>query len=169
MVCSDRAYSSRPLAEDEAAGDASSSQPTRLPRLEYSNRSATFGSPEAGTSPFPSTSSTTRCQILSCQLRTNSSGFWGDFLAVTIVGWFAIALIENARCLSFTLTTKLSTSGSLKVCNWRSTKRTGADSRSDRAVLQGERDRKSTRLNSSHQIISYAVFCLQKKRPRPTP
>src|SRR5947208_11831993 len=27
------------------------------------------------------------------------------------------------------------------------------------------RDRKSTRLNSSHQIISYAVFCLQKKRP----
>src|SRR5258708_29895278 len=29
----------------------------------------------------------------------------------------------------------------------------------------GEReiDRKSTRLNSSHQIISYAVFCLKKK------
>src|SRR5258708_19011654 len=25
-------------------------------------------------------------------------------------------------------------------------------------------DRKSTRLNSSHQIISYAVFCLQKKQ-----
>src|SRR5258708_28571679 len=38
-------------------------------------------------------------------------------------------------------------------------------------------DRKSTRLNSSHQIISYAVFCLKKKKdshhsthpiPRPT-
>src|SRR5258708_27691860 len=27
------------------------------------------------------------------------------------------------------------------------------------------RDRKSTRLNSSHQIISYAVFCLKKKKP----
>src|SRR5258708_24904103 len=26
-----------------------------------------------------------------------------------------------------------------------------------------EADRKSTRLNSSHQIISYAVFCLKKK------
>src|SRR5438552_7755818 len=26
-----------------------------------------------------------------------------------------------------------------------------------------EEDRKSTRLNSSHQIISYAVFCLKKK------
>src|SRR5207244_10390924 len=28
----------------------------------------------------------------------------------------------------------------------------------------GQRDRKSTRLNSSHQIISYAVFCLKKKK-----
>src|SRR5438552_5524066 len=28
----------------------------------------------------------------------------------------------------------------------------------------GSRDRKSTRLNSSHQIISYAVFCLKKKK-----
>src|SRR5258708_24161123 len=27
-------------------------------------------------------------------------------------------------------------------------------------------DRKSTRLNSSHQIISYAVFCLKKKNRR---
>src|SRR5258708_11448429 len=26
------------------------------------------------------------------------------------------------------------------------------------------RDRKSTRLNSSHQIISYAVFCLKKNK-----
>src|SRR5947208_2007955 len=29
--------------------------------------------------------------------------------------------------------------------------------------FSGLRDRKSTRLNSSHQIISYAVFCLKKK------
>src|SRR6204780_92248 len=28
-------------------------------------------------------------------------------------------------------------------------------------------DRKSTRLNSSHQLISYAVFCLKKHRQRP--
>src|SRR5207244_12417493 len=28
-------------------------------------------------------------------------------------------------------------------------------------------DRKSTRLNSSHQIISYAVFCLKKKKQNP--
>src|SRR5215216_7601896 len=30
------------------------------------------------------------------------------------------------------------------------------------------RDRKSTRLNSSHQIISYAVFCLKKKKKTPS-
>src|SRR2546430_13267368 len=30
------------------------------------------------------------------------------------------------------------------------------------------RDRKSTRLNSSHSQISYAVFCLKKKRTRTT-
>src|SRR3712207_7448862 len=29
---------------------------------------------------------------------------------------------------------------------------------------RGDRDRKSTRLNSSHANISYAVFCLKKKK-----
>src|SRR5256885_6059480 len=42
------------------------------------------------------------------------------------------------------------------------------------AVLRfGEVDRKSTRLNSSHLVISYAVFCLKKKnapaQPFPSP
>src|SRR5258708_5850417 len=32
------------------------------------------------------------------------------------------------------------------------------------STLRSTRDRKSTRLNSSHQIISYAVFCLKKKK-----
>src|SRR5256885_12021296 len=31
------------------------------------------------------------------------------------------------------------------------------------------RDRKSTRLNSSHLVISYAVFCLKKKNKYATP
>src|SRR2546422_6332485 len=30
---------------------------------------------------------------------------------------------------------------------------------------RGQVDRKSTRLNSSHGYISYAVFCLKKKKP----
>src|SRR5205085_9714414 len=32
-------------------------------------------------------------------------------------------------------------------------------------ALDGDADRKSTRLNSSHSQISYAVFCMKKKKP----
>src|SRR2546426_2940445 len=32
------------------------------------------------------------------------------------------------------------------------------------AEVKGWQDRKSTRLNSSHLVISYAVFCLKKKK-----
>src|SRR5438034_6338086 len=31
---------------------------------------------------------------------------------------------------------------------------------------EGTKDRKSTRLNSSHTVISYAVFCLKKKKKK---
>src|SRR2546426_7893449 len=33
-----------------------------------------------------------------------------------------------------------------------------------RSEIRGREDRKSTRLNSSHLVISYAVFCLKKKK-----
>src|SRR5260221_5718992 len=33
-----------------------------------------------------------------------------------------------------------------------------------RPPIVRQRDRKSTRLNSSHTVISYAVFCLKKKK-----
>src|SRR5256885_11583722 len=47
----------------------------------------------------------------------------------------------------------------LKQTQWRIAGPKGA------AVLLGmKRDRKSTRLNSSHLVISYAVFCLKKKK-----
>src|SRR2546426_8849857 len=36
------------------------------------------------------------------------------------------------------------------------------------AVLAERRDRKSTRLNSSHLVISYAVFCLKKEKKQNT-
>src|SRR3989454_9285458 len=35
--------------------------------------------------------------------------------------------------------------------------------RRPRALPDADEDRKSTRLNSSHLVISYAVFCLKKK------
>src|SRR3712207_6906997 len=37
------------------------------------------------------------------------------------------------------------------------------------ALVAGEVDRKSTRLNSSHANISYAVFCLKKKKTNSDP
>src|SRR5690606_19123656 len=43
-----------------------------------------------------------------------------------------------------------------------------ATSVSDEDILSLETDRKSTRLNSSHVKISYAVFCLKKKNIRAT-
>src|SRR5207249_9836824 len=38
------------------------------------------------------------------------------------------------------------------------------DPQTGKEVQPGETDRKSTRLNSSHVSISYAVFCLKKKK-----
>src|SRR2546427_6464965 len=42
--------------------------------------------------------------------------------------------------------------------------RLGEVARFPRALLGNVEDRKSTRLNSSHSQISYAVFCLKKKK-----
>src|SRR5690242_20780988 len=47
----------------------------------------------------------------------------------------------------------------VKLANQRIRERAQRDER-----LRGMGDRKSTRLNSSHMSISYAVFCLKKKR-----
>src|SRR5258708_15100174 len=56
-------------------------------------------------------------------------------------------------------------------CWVRPTRQSASSSRMDRPALTNWKtrlglafaDRKSTRLNSSHQIISYAVFCLKRK------
>src|SRR5262245_64775251 len=44
----------------------------------------------------------------------------------------------------------------------------GADARIDHRDVHRTGDRKSTRLNSSHLGISYAVFCLKKKKKKYT-
>src|SRR5256885_5725705 len=46
--------------------------------------------------------------------------------------------------------------------NWK-------DARPDLQFVVDETDRKSTRLNSSHLVISYAVFCLKKKKATRNP
>src|SRR5256885_12698397 len=62
----------------------------------------------------------------------------------------------------------LSLHDALPICTPQRPPRAGerdlrGDARDDRARPRGE-DRKSTRLNSSHLVISYAVFCLKKKK-----
>src|SRR5256885_9219845 len=44
----------------------------------------------------------------------------------------------------------------------------GADGHGGRDADELPQDRKSTRLNSSHLVISYAVFCLKKKKKNNT-
>src|SRR3712207_8192188 len=51
----------------------------------------------------------------------------------------------------------------------RKTLRCGEAVSQDHADRDGLADRKSTRLNSSHANISYAVFCLKKKTTNITP
>src|SRR5258707_9064878 len=49
-------------------------------------------------------------------------------------------------------------------CRWRRCSRRCPCRSARRGHLRLQRDRKSTRLNSSHANISYAVFCLKKKK-----
>src|SRR5256885_8640326 len=48
--------------------------------------------------------------------------------------------------------------------NWSAHRETTFLHRLTCSQPEPERDRKSTRLNSSHLVISYAVFCLKKKK-----
>src|SRR3712207_7209868 len=51
---------------------------------------------------------------------------------------------------------------------WTDRMRHGTHVELGRAARGVGQDRKSTRLNSSHANISYAVFCLKKKKPHQT-
>src|SRR5437660_10007975 len=49
---------------------------------------------------------------------------------------------------------------------WRNDQRACTFQRTDHSAKRDPEDRKSTRLNSSHVAISYAVFCLKKKKKK---
>src|SRR5437762_10104541 len=51
----------------------------------------------------------------------------------------------------------------LLIASWVLETRIRAERRAQAARGESTQDRKSTRLNSSHRCISYAVFCLKKK------
>src|SRR5256885_9839558 len=48
----------------------------------------------------------------------------------------------------------------------RQTARAALQTLEQEGLIEGLQDRKSTRLNSSHLVISYAVFCLKKKKSK---
>src|SRR5437764_11869427 len=59
--------------------------------------------------------------------------------------------------------------GALTFGEFGSARRVWKDGMFDNVLGDGlYKDRKSTRLNSSHRCISYAVFCLKKKKKRQT-
>src|SRR6266446_9034191 len=56
--------------------------------------------------------------------------------------------------------------GSSAACSRHRPQARKAEAPGPRRHRGGSRDRKSTRLNSSHLVISYAVFCLKKKKKK---
>src|SRR5277367_6943766 len=78
---------------------------------------------------------------------------------------------SDPRCVWFfffndTATTEiytLSLHDALPICGLKAAQHTIPDGHAP-DLIAGDRDRKSTRLNSSHITISYAVFCLKKKK-----
>src|SRR2546426_8080702 len=73
--------------------------------------------------------------------------------------FFFLMIRRPPRSTLFPYTTLFRSSGSPSSCAWPRPSGTRG-----RAGPRRRRDRKSTRLNSSHLVISYAVFCLKKKK-----
>src|SRR5438445_5163413 len=76
---------------------------------------------------------------------------------------FADELRQDGQLLDSQMLQGAATAKSLRVRNGRQTVMDGPFAET-KEMLAGFKDRKSTRLNSSHANISYAVFCLKKKR-----
>src|SRR3989442_13948048 len=94
------------------------------------------------------------------------------FSAVHVIRTFLLRTSRPPLCFFFffndTATTEiytLSLHDALPISRTRRTRTpTAASCRSRRPRRRRREDRKSTRLNSSHVRISYAVFCLKKKK-----
>src|SRR2546422_4055202 len=82
-------------------------------------------------------------------------------------------LFRSSRFLEAVPATALEERSTTPLWDRTGTTRTAASRRAARAPLPvdwdvdvSQEDRKSTRLNSSHGYISYAVFCLKKKKKK---
>src|SRR5256885_12542596 len=82
--------------------------------------------------------------------------------------FFFLMIRRPPRSTLFPYTTLFRSAAGLPVDRRGRARRADQPDRRDRERLPHarRRDRKSTRLNSSHLVISYAVFCLKKKKKR---
>src|SRR5688572_32436233 len=81
--------------------------------------------------------------------------------------FFFLMIRRPPRSTLFPYTTLFrspSAGGAALIAGLRALEKLGASQ--EPAGSAGEQDRKSTRLNSSHSQISYAVFCLKKKKKK---
>src|SRR2546429_3796379 len=89
------------------------------------------------------------------------------FLAcIFILLFFFLMIRRPPRSTLFPYTTLFRSNPSFEMdnCQWLASARTYLERRWASDWRCHGRDRKSTRLNSSHGYISYAVFCLKKKK-----
>src|SRR5690348_18016811 len=83
------------------------------------------------------------------------------FLSCTLFSFFFFLMIRRPpRSTLFPYTTLFRS----RRRHWPAPRRVPPESAAERHRAGCPRDRKSTRLNSSHPSISYAVFCLKKKK-----
>src|SRR2546426_5203438 len=95
--------------------------------------------------------------------------FYTRHFTVVLLFFFFLMIRRPPRSTLFPYTTLFrSISASHNAYEDNGIKVFGADGTklndSDEAQVEKRIDRKSTRLNSSHLVISYAVFCLKKKK-----
>src|SRR5207244_10732666 len=87
--------------------------------------------------------------------------------ATRLCSFFFLTIRRPPRSTLFPYTT-LFRSHHLLPCGWAPASAALAGELNNLILITVHQDRKSTRLNSSHQIISYAVFCLKKKKKKTT-
>src|SRR5256885_15017946 len=93
----------------------------------------------------------------------NIDFFIYDFISKLYFFFFFLMIRRPPRSTLFPYTTLF------RSCYRKPSGRTASWMNDRRHALTMEIDRKSTRLNSSHLVISYAVFCLKKKKKRCCP
>src|SRR5215208_4238357 len=98
----------------------------------------------------------------------NNSGLGGSlFRTIALCVHGGLTLVILFFFFNVTATTEiytLSLHDALPISPGRSLARSGWSARPRSGLPRQPEDRKSTRLNSSHVAISYAVFCLKKKK-----